>query len=156
MASSWLASAESSDLASLLALRPELAELRTTLLDRLWVERLVDPVVLELCRLRIAMLLDDHEALAIRTPHAIAAGLSEQQMASLGKWPTDPQFTPAQRAALTAAEQFLFDARAIDSKALGQHFNANERYAMLIGFAMFDGFGRMRRVLTDPVTDERD
>jgi alkylhydroperoxidase family enzyme len=149
MASSWLASAESSDLASLLALRPELADLRSALMDRLWNDRLVDPVVLELCRLRIATLLDDDEALAIRTQHAADAGLSEHQIASLTKWPTDPQFTAPQRAALTAAEQFIFDARAIDSKALGEHFDANERYALLIGFAMFDGFSRMRRVLTD-------
>jgi alkylhydroperoxidase family enzyme len=148
MTSSWLASAESSDIESLMALRPELAELRTTLIDRLWNDRLVDPVALELCRLRIAMLLDDGEALAIRTRHAVDAGLSEHQITALTKWPTDPQFTAAQRAALTAAEQFIFDARSIDSKALGEHFNASERYAMLIGFAMFDGFGRMRRVLT--------
>jgi alkylhydroperoxidase family enzyme len=148
MAESWLASAESSDLESLLALRPELAELRANLMGRLWNDRLVDPVVLELCRLRIAMLLDDEGALAARTSHAVAAGLAEQQIESLSKWPTDAQFTPAQRAALTAAEQFIFDARAIDSTALGEHFNAAERYALLIGFAMFDGFGRMRRVLT--------
>jgi hypothetical protein len=152
MAATWLASATSSDVNELLALRPELAELRQKLLDRLWGERLVEPVALELCRLRIASMVGDDEALAIRTPHAVAAGLTEGQVSALTNWATDPQFTAAHRAAIGAAELFVIDVRSMNADepdGLKEHFTADERYAMLIGFALFDGFGRMRRVFKD-------
>lgn len=135
-----------------MALRPELDSLRLTLLDRLWDERLVEPIALELCRLRIAMLLGDDEAFAVRTPHAVMAGLDEGQIAALTDWAADARFTGAQRAALGAAELFVIDVRALDANQPGgltEFFSSDEQYALLIGFAMFDGFGRMRRVLTD-------
>ena len=43
----------------------------------------VDPVLLELCRLRVAMLLGCAEELAARTPAAVAAGLDEDTIAVL-------------------------------------------------------------------------
>jgi alkylhydroperoxidase family enzyme len=150
--SSWLKTAPSGEIDDLLALRPELADLRRKLLDRLWGDRLVDPIVLELCRLRIAALVGDAEALTIRTPHAVAAGLSEAKITNLASWATDPEFTAAERAAVGAAELFVIDVRSLDQTqpdGLNDHFTGDERYAMLIAFALFDGFGRMRRVLTD-------
>lgn len=149
MGKSWLAGAGSSQLDDLLSLRPELAELRVKLLDRLWGQRLVDPVVLELCRLRIASLVGDDESLLARTPEAADAGLTEGQIAALASWSSDDRFTPKQRAALSAAEMFVIDVRSIDNAELDAHFDGDERYAMFIGFALFDGFGRMRRVLSD-------
>jgi alkylhydroperoxidase family enzyme len=153
MAASWLTSTESGSLQDLLALRPELADLREKLLTRLWGDRLVDPIVLELCRLRIAALVGDTEALETRTSFAVDAGLTEAKVASLAKWSSDAHFTGAERAALSAAELFVIDVRSLDQTqpgGLNEHFTADERYAMLIAFALFDGFGRMHRVLTDP------
>jgi alkylhydroperoxidase family enzyme len=152
MTASWLTSSKSGDLDDLLALRPDLADQRQRLLGRLWDDRLVDPVVLELCRLRIAALVGDTEALTLRTPHAVADGLSDAKAASVANWATDPQFTAGERAALGAAELFVIDVRSLDAtqpNGLNDHFTPDERYAMLIAFALFDGFGRMHRVLTD-------
>ena len=52
----------------------------------------LDPVLLELCRLAIAMLLGCHDELAARTPAALAAGLDEAMVAALAGWPHDERF----------------------------------------------------------------
>jgi alkylhydroperoxidase family enzyme len=74
----------------------------------------VDPVLLELCRVRIAMVLGcTHEAQA-RTEVAIAAGLDEALLdeaglADLASWPTSPRFGPRERSCLAFCEQFVID-----------------------------------------------
>ena len=60
-----------------LALRPDLAALYGQLLDRLWTDTGLDPVVLELCRLRQAGLLGCDAEAARRTSYAVQAGLQE-------------------------------------------------------------------------------
>ena len=69
----------------------------------------VDPVLLELCRLRVAMLLDCGPDLRARTPAAVAAGLDEATVAELALWPTSPRFGTRERAALGFTEQFVID-----------------------------------------------
>ena len=69
----------------------------------------VDPVLLELCRLRIAMLLASESELALRTPAAVAAGLDEATVAELAAWPTSPRFGMRERACLAFTEQFVID-----------------------------------------------
>lgn len=90
-----------------LALRPDLAAEHARLLDALWEH--ADPVLLELCRLRMAKLLGAATAQAERSPEAVAAGLDEQLVERLPSWPTDPAFTEAQRTALAFTEQFVID-----------------------------------------------
>lgn len=91
----------------LLALRPELAATHDDLLEAIF-DRL-DPVVLELCRLRMATLMGAEAALAERSPRAVAAGLTDDLVARLPAWPTDAAFTAAHRAALAYAEQHVID-----------------------------------------------
>ena len=69
----------------------------------------VDPIVLELCRLRLAQLLGDTAELAVRTPAAVAAGLDESMVRELQGWPRSPQFGPRERACLAFCEQFFVD-----------------------------------------------
>ena len=71
--------------------------------------RVVDPVLLELCRLRIAMLLGCEAELAARTPAAVERGLDEATVAELAQWPTSPRFGPRERACLALCEQFVMD-----------------------------------------------
>jgi len=75
--------------------------------DAVW--RSVDPVLLELARLRIAMLLGCATELASRTPAAVAAGLDEAAVAELSNWPRSPRFDARQRACLEFVEQYLID-----------------------------------------------
>jgi alkylhydroperoxidase family enzyme len=85
-------------------------------LDEAWAAawQSVDPVVLELCRLRIAMLLGCADELAARTPAAVAAGLDESTVAVLARWPYDDRFGPRERACLAFTEQFVIDVAGLD------------------------------------------
>ena len=71
--------------------------------------QVVDPVVLELCRLRLAQLFGDTAELAVRTPAAVAAGLDESMVIALSGWPHSPHFGPRERACLALCEQFCID-----------------------------------------------
>ncbi len=71
--------------------------------------RAVDPVLLELCRLRIAALLGCHAEAAARTPAAREAGLEAATVAELARWPTSPRFGLRERACLALCEQFVMD-----------------------------------------------
>lgn len=79
----------------------------------------VDPLLLELCRLRVAMLLGCAAELGVRTPSAVTAGLDEAQVTSLSQWPTSPRFGARERACLAFAEQFVIDVAGLDDATAG-------------------------------------
>jgi alkylhydroperoxidase family enzyme len=68
-----------------------------------------DPVLLELCRLRIARLLGCEAEEEVRTPAAIAAGLDEATIAELAAWPSSARFGPRERTCLAVCEQLVID-----------------------------------------------
>lgn len=81
--------------------------------------RAVDPVLLELCRLRIATLLGSQQELRSRTGAAIDAGLQEAIIEDLAVWPTSERFGPRERACLAFAEQFIIDVASLDDDTAG-------------------------------------
>jgi alkylhydroperoxidase family enzyme len=91
----------------LLGLRPELAAEHQRLLDSIWEH--LDPVLLELCRLRMATLMGATSARAERSPAAGAAGITEDLIGRLPAWPGDPAFSDAHRTALAFTEQLVVD-----------------------------------------------
>jgi alkylhydroperoxidase family enzyme len=123
---------------------------------RLWDPHVMDPVVVELCRLRIGQLLGCGAELSARSRPAVDGGLTEDDVAELRSWPTAPRFDEITRACLGFAEQFVMDPSGIDA---GQRatLRAEVGWAKLVGLtqavAAFDGFDRFRLVLgidTDP------
>lgn len=94
---------------------PEVGQALDDWHEEVW--RTVDPVLLELARLRIAMLLEDAEAIAWRTPAATAAGLDEPKIAELALWPSSPQYTERERACLALTEQFVGDVANVRQEA---------------------------------------
>ena len=127
-----------------------------------WRDRLVDPVVLELCRLRVAQLLGCASELHVRYEPAASAGLTEEpgltegpglteeMFDELAQWPTSERFTDAHRAALAFAEQFVIDPQGIKGAVrdeLRAHFALPEVVAITEALALFDGFIRFRLVL---------
>ena len=133
-----------------LGLRPNLhADVRTLL--AVFVERrLIDPVVLELCRLRVAQLLGCASELAIRWQPARDAGLDDGKIALLSRWPTDPSFTDAERACLTVAERFVLDPHGLtddEAAAARAHLGDAGVVALLEALALFDGLARFRVML---------
>jgi alkylhydroperoxidase family enzyme len=87
--------------------RPDVASHLADLERAAWSS--VDPVVLELCRVRIAMLLGCADEAQARSGEAIARGLDETTLADLPKWPTSSRFGPRERACLAFCEQFVID-----------------------------------------------
>jgi AhpD family alkylhydroperoxidase len=135
-----------------LGLRPDLAGPYREFIGIFWRDRLVDPVVLDLCRLRVAQVLGCRAELARRTAEAVAAGLTEEQAARVADWPSAECFTDAQRAALAFAEQFVIDPHGIAGPIrddLREHYPLPEVVALTEALALFDGFQRLQLVLGD-------
>ena len=106
---SWLLD-RPAERAEVLELRPELAEAHAALLEAVWAGP-VPASTLELCRLRMAQLLDARRALTERSPQA--AGLDEACVAGLNRWASDASFDDAERACLAFTELFVVDHHAI-------------------------------------------
>lgn len=111
---SWLLD-RPGDRGDVLALRPELAAAHERLLDAVWAAP-VPAATLELCRLRMAQLLDCRPALAERAP---GAPLAPERIERLSRWATDPSFDDAERACLAFAELFVVDHHAITDEQAG-------------------------------------
>jgi alkylhydroperoxidase family enzyme len=120
-----------------------------------WRDRLVDPVVLELCRLRVAQLLGCASEQEVRYGPTEADGpgapfVDAVMVDALAQWPTAEPFTDAQRAALAFAEQFVIDPQGIKGPIrdeLRRHYELPEVVALTEALALFDGFTRFRLVL---------
>jgi alkylhydroperoxidase family enzyme len=64
--------------------------------------RAADPMLLELARLRIALMVDPH------APPGSSPWLSEAKVRALADWTKSDAYTPVERACLAFAEQFAF------------------------------------------------
>jgi alkylhydroperoxidase family enzyme len=127
------------------ALRPNLFEAWRDFAALFWKRRLVEPILLELCRLRVAQLLGARHPLSLRTPEALAAGLREEQVEALASWWTSDAFGARERACLRFAEQFVLDAKGIrdeDAAAVVAVLGEPGTVAFVEALAIFDGFSR--------------
>lgn len=93
--------------------RPRYAAALRSVEAALWQQKVLDPVTLELCRLRIAQLLGCESAIGYRTPEAVAGGLDEEMVSVLSAWPEDNRFDRNRRVCLAYAEQLLIDAQGV-------------------------------------------
>jgi alkylhydroperoxidase family enzyme len=145
---SWLGAEPTLD--AVFGLRPELFAAWRAFRDVFWEQGLVDPTLLELCRLRVAALHGCAAELATRTPAARASGLGEAKIAALADWATDARFDARERACLRFAEQFVLDPHAItdaDAAAVVAALGEPGFVALIETLALFDGFCRFRLVL---------
>jgi alkylhydroperoxidase family enzyme len=134
-----------------LGLRPELLADLKCFHALFWSDGRIDPVLLELCRLRIASVLGCSSEARVRYEPARLAGLREEKIAALPRWPTAPDFTAAERACLAFAEAFVIDVHSIDddlAAAVTEHLSPAEMVAFTEALAVFDGFMRFRLVLS--------
>lgn len=150
---SWIPDRAGGDteFARVFGLRPNLLAHYEDFYARLWAPAVMDPAVLELCRLRVAQLLGCDTETRIRSRPALDAGLTEEAVAALRTWPTAVLFDDTTRACIGFAEQFV-----IDPALIGDEQRAEVRGAIgwhrLVGLALavatFDGFDRFRLVLS--------
>jgi alkylhydroperoxidase family enzyme len=119
-----------------------------------------DPVLLELCRLRMATLLDFRAECARRTARAGAADLADDTAAELAQWPTSPRFGDRERACLAFAEQFVIDANGVTDQLVADvtaHLGTEGCYAFVQALSMVETFLRACLALgieTRPDVDE--
>jgi alkylhydroperoxidase family enzyme len=127
--------------AGALALRPELAELVAAYEAEL---RCVEPVLLELCRVRIAQLLGDAAA-GGRHDDTVAA-----KVGALATYPTSPLFNEHERTCLNYAEQYVIDVHSLtddDADAVKRGMSEAEFVAFTVALGMFEGLTRFRLLL---------
>jgi alkylhydroperoxidase family enzyme len=146
----WLPSSpdETPGSADLLALLPAGYDELRALYAGLW-ESGIDPVTLELCRLRMSTIIRSEPGR--RDPRAVAAGLDDRLVSALPSWPTSELFSPAQRAALGFAEQYVLDPRGFtdaDAAAMHEHFTPEQLATLTTAVATFDALTRVRALLT--------
>ena len=72
-----------------------------------------DPVLVELCRLRMAHLLDSDFDRSLRYQPAVTAGLTEAKIADIGNYGTSALFTECERQCLAFAELFVIQSSSI-------------------------------------------
>jgi alkylhydroperoxidase family enzyme len=105
----------------------------------------VDPVLLELARVRIATLLGFGPGLDVRSQQAKDAGLDEEKIAELPLWPTSPLFSARERACLALAEQFVIDVNGITDRLVDDvldHLSPEECYAYVNALSAFENLQR--------------
>jgi alkylhydroperoxidase family enzyme len=121
-----------------------LANLRTAH-DQAW--QAVDPVLLELVRLRVAELLGNRPELAVRTPAAVEAGLDEATISDLSHWPTSSRFGPRERACLAFTEQWILDVASLsddDARAVSDVLGADGLAAFASALLVIEQRQRLR------------
>lgn len=141
----WLAElpAEGTDWDRAVAVWPEAFAAMSRLVAAAWTD--VDPVLLELCRLRVASLLGYASEGARRSDRARSAGLTEGKLAELSSWPVSDQFTSKERACLALAEQFVMDAKSITDAHVAEvleHLGPDGCYAFVQALSVLETFQR--------------
>lgn len=80
----------------------------------------VDPVIIELARLRMAAMFGSVFAHALRYKPALAAGLTEEKIGALSRYSDSPLFTAQERACLEFAEHFAIQASSIGDEEVAR------------------------------------
>jgi alkylhydroperoxidase family enzyme len=133
-----------------LGLRPNLLEDFKRFYALFWEQRLVDPVLLELCRLRVAQIHGCDAELRVRYQPALDAGLDEKKIAALASAGDSPLYSEAERACVAFAELFAMDPHAItdaDAARVVAVLGDAGTVALVEALALFDGFMRFRLIL---------
>jgi len=131
-------------------LRPDLYADYRAFESLFWSSRPVAPVLLEICRLRIAQVLGCDPEQRRRCTAASIAGLTEQKISALDDWPNSTVFSEVERTCLAFAEKFVLDPRGVtdeDAAAVGAHLSPPAMVAFTEALALFDGFTRFRLIL---------
>lgn len=131
--------------ARVFGLSPELYARYREFDDLFWTTRPVDPVLLELCRLRVAQILG---CAARPRPRS---GIGEARVAALESWRGRPDaFSAVERACLGFAEKFVLDPHGVgddDAAAVKAHLADAGLVAFVEALASFDGFLRFGAIL---------
>jgi alkylhydroperoxidase family enzyme len=142
------------------ALRGDLHEAYRQFYALFWDQRLVDPVLLEVVRLRIAALNGCNAETRLRYRPALDAGLDEERACEAiagAAPPATSRLDLLERACLVLAEKFVLDVHAIsddDVAAVRDAIGEAPLVALIEAMALFDGFTRFRLILGVTASDD--
>ncbi len=119
--------------------------------SRIW--ETVDPVLLELARIRIAMVLDPNNEDA-------TAGdiISPEKLEALRSWQDSPVLSGLERACLAIVDQFVFYVADVDDALIAdllEHMDAREVFCFMSALNFLDATERLR-VSTDRLFDSEE
>lgn len=86
----------------------------TAAADAAWAA--TDSRLLEMCRIRVAMLLGCPAEVTAQTP---GVDLHAELLAGIAQWPSDPRFGEVERACLAFTEHFVIDVASLDDETAG-------------------------------------
>jgi len=149
---SWLARAAGTDddLAGIFGLLPHAHSRFRELFESLWDPRNFDIATLELCRIRIAVLLGCAEEARVRIRDAAEAGLSEAKIEMLSRYATADDFPEVERACIAYVEQYVLDPHGLrdeDFARLRAHLSEPQIATLTLAAAVFDALARFRLAL---------
>ena len=136
------------DVVKALSLRPDLAAAVGGFDAAVWNSSL-DWRLHELVRMRVATINECTVCLGWRTPMAIEAGVTDDDLAAVTD-PSDARFSPAERVALEYATRFCTDSARIDDDLLarlGEHFDPGETVELTLVIGKYLALGRFMQVL---------
>jgi alkylhydroperoxidase family enzyme len=142
---SWILNGKQATSSEVHSLRPTLATEQLELAEHFWLEELVPPVVLELCRLRIAQLHKSESELLLRREEPMLSGLTEEKIAQLPYWFQNSLFSEGEKACIETAELFFQEPSAITDALAAEVIDllGEPAYISLIeALNVFDGFAR--------------
>lgn len=103
----------------------------------------------ELVRMRVATINECTVCLGWRTPMAVEAGVTDDDLAAVTD-PTDARFSPAEAVALEYATRFCTDSARIDDELMARlnaEFDAGEVVELTLVIAKYLAMGRFMQVL---------
>jgi alkylhydroperoxidase family enzyme len=107
---------------------------------------LVDPVLVELCRLRIAQIVGSSEHLGTQEVTGIDAG----QLEDLAEWRDSARFDAAQQACLEFAEYFCYSSQSVTDEHVARltpHLSYQQILGLTCALWISDAFHRMSNFL---------
>jgi alkylhydroperoxidase family enzyme len=113
-----------------------------------WEAPLLDPTLLELCRIRVGQLVGAEVPALCDAMRAARAALPPAKAAGLADWWNSAAYDDTERACLRFAEQFVRDPKEItdaDAKAVTAALGDAGTVALVEVLAILDGFSRFAR-----------
>jgi alkylhydroperoxidase family enzyme len=116
----------------------------------------LDPLIVELCRVRLAQMVESAFDVSLRYSPAVQAGLSEEKVAALSDYPTSALFTDRERIALEFTEQWVIQSSSItdeDVERLLTVLTPEEFIYFCKALSVMDQFARANAIFAIEPTD---
>jgi alkylhydroperoxidase family enzyme len=136
---SWVSSGIDRD--STIRVLPDIAEAFGALYQSLWTQPHLPAEVLELCRLRVALL---HQCAVEMQRHDCEVPAEKRE--NLAHWNRDSRFSDAERSCLAFTEVYAMDVQAITDElatAVKTHFGDAGLVLLVEALGVFDGMTRL-------------